>query len=356
MRVLTPSDLLAVCGASLGLQVGADVEAVLRPALRRAAYLLSPCSAADLIRFVSDPLAPFGDVREKVEQALDELIVYGDILEMRKHDSDTWDVPPYVLRPAPPAFVVRSPQEVIIVGVSGDLPSPLPSELASQVQAVGPVRLLRGISDDHLADHLKLLGLAQLSERAWLRTPAVESPSEYLEKWHARLVAAAPFPSTVEGLELLDTQRPSAYYRGRWRTPLATDHGWYVARRTQAYGAKLWSLIEMEQGAARRVLDLIAEDGFDRSCDRAWRIQAAFDAHAGSPQCVSVEWVHAQINLDFQSPIPSFAERRLALVGVKTSASGTLFRFEIPEARVAAELAALHSTLWMQPLHKGKMP
>jgi hypothetical protein len=356
MRVLTTNELLSACGTALGLGVTTDIDGILRPALRRAVYLLAPCSFAELVRFVIDPLTPFGDIREKVELALEEMITYGDILEMCKLESDPWGVPSYVLRPAPPAFVVRSASEFIIVGVSGDLPSPLPAELASLVRTEGHVRILRGTAEDHLAEHLKILGLAQLSEHAWLRTPAAMSATDYLEKWNARLVATTPFPSTIEGLELLDTHRPSTFYRGRWRTPITTDYGWYVARRTQVYGAKLWSLVEVEGGATQRVLDLVANDGFHRSCDLAWRIQAAFDANSGSPQRVSVERAGTQTYLDFQSPIPSFAERRLALVGAKTNVQGSLFRFEIPEARAASELAALQSILWIQPLHKERMP
>lgn len=355
MRVLSSENLLSECSRAFDLPDVTLVEELVRPALRRAAYLLAPCSAADLVRFVADPLTPIRDLRETVEQSLEEMITYGDILEMRKLESDPWGVPSYVLRPAPPAFVIRSPTEAIIIGISGDLPSPLPAELASQVRTKGPVRVLPCAPDDHLAEHLKILGLAQLSEHSWLRTPTTMSAEQHVADWRARLAAIPSSPSTVDGLELLDPRRPSTFYKGRWRAPASTDSGRYVSRRTQLYGAKLWSLVEIEKGIPQRLLDLDSDDGFHRSCDLAWRLQAAIDAAAGSSQVVSVKREGSALNLDFQSPIPSFAERRLALVGTKSQAPGALFRFQIPEARAAAEIAALQSTLWMQPLHEGKM-
>jgi hypothetical protein len=355
MRILSNSDVLAECAKAFGLSDDQDVSSIFRPALRRAAFLLAPCSMPELARFVAEPLSSFGDQREKVEQVIQEMIAYGDILEMKRISSDPWDAPAYVLRPAPPAFVVRSPDEVILLGVAGELASPLPAELAAQVTNEGPVRVLRADPSERLVEHLKLLGLAELSEHAWLRTPPISRPADYVSAWHARLMAVLASPAAIDGLEILDPHRPSTFYSGRWRPPAPTDNGVFVARRDQAYGAKLWSLVEISAGQTQRVLDLVSPDDTQRPCDIAWRIQAALDTIAGNPQIVSVECSTSRVSLGFNSPIPAFAERRLSIVGAKVRCPGTLFRFEIPVARADAELAALNSSLWMEAIESGAM-
>ena len=44
----------------------------------------------------------FGNLRDQCEAALDELTVYGDVLEMRRLPQDAWGMPTQVFRPAPP--------------------------------------------------------------------------------------------------------------------------------------------------------------------------------------------------------------------------------------------------------------
>lgn len=352
MRIVNHSELLGACGEALGVPSPVDVASLLKPTLRRAVFQLTPCSAADLIRFVADPLAIFGDLREEIEQALNEMIAYGDIFEMRRLESDPWDAPAYLLRPAPPSFVLRSNGDAIIIGVSGDVPSALPAELAAQVKTEGPVRVLRSNIGD-LSEHLKRLGLTQLSEQSWLRTPPLSSAQNYMSFWIERLAKQSSSPALVEGLEILDTARQASYYKGRWCQVEDRQAGLFVARRSQKYGAKLWSFIELQQGAAVRVLDLHAEDDWQRPCDIAWRLQAAIDAASGAAQKVTLRNAEGGACLEFQSPLPAFAERRLALVGSKAKVQGALFGFRLSESRVSDELTALQTTLWLEPTHVG---
>lgn len=115
MRCLSANDLLVATGEALGIAAASDVARLLKPALRRAAYVLAPAARADLVRFVVEPLAPFGDWRAATEAALDDLIVYGDILEMRRLSQEDWGAPAEVLRPAPPTFVRRANGDVMIL-------------------------------------------------------------------------------------------------------------------------------------------------------------------------------------------------------------------------------------------------
>ena len=102
MRALTNTEAVAITATSLGQPAESDPSTLLKPALRRALFALAPASRADVVRYVAEPLIPLGLDRAAVETALDELVVYGDALEMHKGPDDPWDAPATVLRPAPP--------------------------------------------------------------------------------------------------------------------------------------------------------------------------------------------------------------------------------------------------------------
>lgn len=352
MRIIPTGELTALTASSFGLPATATEKELVKPALRRGAFLLAPCSSADLIAFVVEPLAMLGDIREITEEALSELIAYGDILEMRRLDSDPWDVPALTLRPAPPSFVMCGKHEAILVGISGGLPSPLTAELAEQVTEEGPVRVLRS-KIEHLESHLKLLGLSQLSENVWLRTPVAEMASAFLSRWTDKLDTGPHLVGAVDGLEILDPAKPHRFYRGRWRQPAASDTGAFIAKRGQVYGGKIWCLIRLQGGTPIKLLDLIADDDRQRACDIAWRIGAAIDASRGDPQTLVVRKVGMKSRLEFSGPIPSFAERHLALAGSKIPGEGCLFAFEMDDARVEKEAAQLQSLLWMKASWEG---
>lgn len=353
MRAVQQSEIVGLAGAALGLSTDCSMEALLKPALRRGCYLLAPCSSADLLRFVGDPIGRSAEVRQALERALEELITYGDLLEMRRLEVDAWDAPPVVLRPAPPSFVLRSAHDAIILGVAGDDPTALPGDLAALVRSDGPVRSLHDPNAVDLAAQLRGFGLSELKETAWLRSPPTCSAADYVNEWRARLTGAPGCAPVIDGLEVLDPATSSSYYRSRWRVPTKADSGMFVARRPQAYGAKLWSIVDLSGGEPRRIIDLLPSNSFERGCDLAWRLQAAIDELRGAPQFIDVNEDGETGHLSFHGPLPAFAERRLALAGKKVSAPGSLFRFSLPTAMLQAEIASLKSTLWMQPSREG---
>ena len=353
MRAIQSADILSLTAASLGIASAGSVRDLLKPALRRASYLLAPCSAADLIRFVAEPLTPLGEVRAEAEAELQDLIVYGDIFEMRRIDGDPWDTPSVVLRPAPPAFVMRSKSQAFILGIGGDYPSPLPADLSAGLDDAGPVRLLDCPGDEDLAGHLREFGLTELSEHAWLRIPPAVPAAVYVEDWRSHLKATPANATTVADLEIIDSARPTSFYSGRWRAPRKADVGLHVARRPQVFGGNLWCVVELTDGQPVRLLDLHPTNGFFRPCDQAWRLQSALDAVRGVPQQISISKDGATTHLGFGGPLPSFAERKLALVATKSRAPQTLFRFSSSTASLQPEIAFLQSTLWMQPNREG---
>lgn len=354
MRVIQLTDILSLTATSLGITSAGSVRDLLKPALRRASYLLAPSSAADLIRFVIEPLMPLGEVYEEAEADLQDLIAYGDIFEMRRIEGDPWDTPSVVLRPAPPAFVMRSKTQAFILGIGGDYASPLPADLSANLDDTGPVRLLDCPDDQDLAEHLREFGLTELNEQAWLRIPPAGSAAAHVEEWRIEVDAAPANASAVADLEIIDSARSPSFYSGRWRVPRSADAGLYVARRPQAFGGKLWCVVELHHGRPVRLLDLYPTNGFLRPCDQAWRLQAALDAIRGTPQHIAVSEDGATTHLAFGGPLPSFAERKLALVATKSRAPKTLFRFSSSTALLQEEIAFLQSALWMQPNHEGQ--
>lgn len=345
MRAVSAAEALNLTGDGLGCPQPSDAIQLLKPALRRAVHILAPAARGDLVRFVAESFAPFGDLREAIEAALDEMIVYGDILEMRRQDHDAWGTPAEVLRPAPPSFVRQGDGEFIILGVAGDYPSPLSQRLAAQIIDDGLVRRLRSDVDD-LPTHLRLLGLVPISEQAWLRTPQAEAAASHVTGWSEKLEATQRVEHAVDGLEILDGARDPRFYRGRWREP-QNHSGMFVARRPQLYGALLWSLVWLEAGQPKRLLDLYADDDRQQPRDLAWRIQAALDAECGVPQRVRVRRHAGSAMIDLFSPLPAFAERRLALVATKSAGIQCLYSYALPDARLGSELAALRTMLWM---------
>src|SRR5690606_5152617 len=120
-----------------------------------------------------------------------------------------------------------------------------------------------------------------------------------------------------------------------------------VVRRPQMFGADLWGYAELRDGAAQKLLDLPLHGERSRGCDTAWRIQMAIDALAGCPQAYRLSATDGGSRFDFFSPIPSWARRRLAVVGREVEPSGCLISFLVPTSEEAAEEAFLHELLYL---------
>jgi hypothetical protein len=155
----------------------------------------------------------------------------------------------------------------------------------------------------------------------------------------------------LDGLSLLDPTSKVRYYKGRWRSPNATDRGIFVARRPQAYGADLWCLVRIDAGAPQRLLEFPVNDPVVPGRDEAWRYQAAVDALRGTPQQFRLRRgpsPSADVTIHFFSPLPGFAERYVQLAGLALGQSpGTLFSFRLPAGAVGDVTAFLTEMLWM---------
>jgi hypothetical protein len=321
-------------------------------ALRRAAHILAPCPRHELELAVRQSLKGFAadteQLTNRTADALEALLAYGDILEMLPPADDPWTISPLIVRPAPPAFVQRKAGSMIILGVAGEEITPLSSEVNKRLAWHGVLRILAPEGSENLRAFLTELGLIELSEKTWLRLPSIESATHYRAAWTRRLTDTAPV-SAIEGLQVLDTRRTPTFYSGRWVEPNRTINGVHIGRRAQRYGAPLWCLVDLAAGVPRRFLDLALRRERERPCDLAWRIQMAMDAEAGTPQRVRLRQVDHLAVLDFFSPLPAWAERKLAVVGERTAPHRSLLSYLVPQPEVDETIQFMKDYLWITP-------
>ncbi len=356
MRRLTATEVHARKVEELGLDPGAvdltSIEAI-AGALRRTASQLCPCSGATLVRDVVRPLRGLVDdldaTKLLVEDTLETMIAHGDILEHEDVGEDLRSGAGRLLYAAPASFVARKSGAVILLGVAQDHLSALPEEIEARIEYVNHVRRLTAAPGEDLRGDLAQLGLIEVSYDSWLRSPPVVAPAQHVQSLD-HLLSAAPPSRDLPGLVLLDPQRPVRYYRGRWVEP-RSQTGRFVGRRRQAYGADLWSYVDVRDGNPERLIDLPVAASRWRGCDEAWRLQLAVDARRGEPQRYRVRpGPGGSVVLELFSPLPMWARRRWDAVGDPVSASACLFAYRFAQAEVAEEVRFAHDALWLDEM------
>jgi hypothetical protein len=348
MRIMElDSDTVAARAvASLGLD--ADAVAIGAPeavcaALRRAGSFLCPASPRQLVDVVIDAVKPVlseaTPSREEVNHYLDLLISSGDLLELREGNTR-------LLYLGPPAWVTKSPGWYLLLGVRPNGTPLVDSDLTSQINYEGHTRTLE-LDPDLVQGRLGAAGLREMALDQWLRQPVAAAASDVIADAQTRLSAESS-AGVVTGLQLLDPATAVHYYRGRWREVRAIDNGDFVCRRSQAYGAELWCYVRIAEGRPLSILDLPI-DHLDLGRNEAWRLQAATDALGATPQRYRVQHMndlHAVI--DFFAPLPTWAERRLELVGIPVIRSrGALMTYRIASGALSTVEGFMAEMLWM---------
>jgi len=356
MRRLTAEDVNAQKVRELGLDSTAldlaSTEAICG-ALRRAASFLCPCTAATLVRSVVRPLRglveDIDSVRSTVEEMLEAMTAHGDILEQSDVEGASTHTTGTMLYAAPASFVARESGAVILLGVASDQLSALPEDLERRIKYVSHLRRLTAHPDEDLQADLVQLGLVEVSYERWLKAPKTELATQHLARVD-RLLDAAPPSREVPGLQLLDSERPVRFYRGRW-VDVRSQTGRFVGRRSQAYGAPLWSYVQLSNGNPERLIDLPLAGARWRGCDEAWRMQMAIDAVRGEPQKFRVRSGPSATRIvEFFSPVPMWVRRRWDAVGEPVPRSGCLFAYKFPPAECAEEIRFVHDELWLEEL------
>lgn len=353
VSIASPEECGELAVRTLDVDQSADLFSAegLTASLRRAASFLCPASPRQLVDAVLGavrPLRPAGDLsRDVLADLLDLLVSAGDLLELRQ----SGDAPGRLLYLGPPSYVERRPGQYLLLGIHPFGAPLVSSDLAGAIQYEGHTRTIE-LPPDQAADQLSELGLRVIRPGQWARRPPQVPPGELIRQMRARLSAASP-AGAVEDLTIIGSPAKAAYYRGRWRPLEPADSGLFVARRPQAYGADLWCVALVAGGTPIRLLDLPADDPAAPGHDEAWRVQAALDAAAGSPQVFRVggtvgTGANAGRTVDFFFPLPRWGERYLQLAGMAVPKSrGALFSYRVHEDALPDLTGFLASMLWM---------
>lgn len=324
---------------------------VLASAIRRAASFSSPISPRALREMVVESLRELthsDDVTEDVEEMITKLVAHGDLVEAPIEDPVSGRET-RTLFLAAPAFVRISSSDILLLGIRASGIGLLDDEHLQVVRHDGHVRRVQAA--ENVGPSLVEAGLEELPEAHWLRRPPSSTAAELATDYLARLRSAPP-AGTIDGVRVLDPTRSPSYYRGRWRPPSAKDSGRFVIRREVEFGADAWCFADLRGGVIERLIDLPVHDRLARACDEAWRLQAAIDELSGTSQQVrvSTDTSTSLAVLDFFSPLPSWAQRRLDVVGrALPKRRGSLFSYELRQGAVKDELLVLREMMWIQP-------
>ncbi len=348
---ITRDEVLAGCRRALGLnpvqQNPVDGE-FLAAALRHAAGILCPCSAATLRSAIIESLQHLAEsdgLAERIDDAIHGLIVGGDLLELNQVTTDAPDAKGTWLFAAPPSYVVRPSGSIFLTGVVADRDTYLPQALMERIRYDGFTRAIMPTQGEALAEDLSELGLQALSSDSWLKPPKTETAMEFVEKHHAKLLAQTR-SGDIPDLQIIEPSKPVTYYRGRWTRP-KTHAGTFVGRRPQEFGSPIWCLVRLENGQAQQLLDLPLHKSKLRGCDAAWHIQMAIDHINHTPQKYSVRSTDEHAFLDFFSPLPLWAERRLMLLGRHADAAGCLLSYRLRLNDLQTEEKFFRERLWL---------
>ena len=359
MRVaaVTVAECSELAVRTLGIDAAADLAGTegLAASLRRAASFLCPTSPRQIIDAVLDavgPLAPGGELaRGDLADLLDLVISTGDLIELPHQDGFS----SRLLYLGPPSYVEKRPGRYLLTGIRPFGAPLIGTDLAGAIQYEGHTRTIELDPGDAAAE-LAGLGLHKIRAGQWAHQPAEVPASSLVSQIRSRLATARP-SGEVEGLTVIDPAAKATYYRGRWRSLEPADSGVFVARRPQAYGADLWCLVLVTDGRPQALADLPAEDPTGPGHDEAWRAQAAIDADRGTPQVFRVRDAPGSydgLTVDFFSPLPRWAERRLELAGIAIPRSaGALCSYRVPGDAMPGLHDFLARMLWMRERDNG---
>lgn len=349
---ISREDLLKVSRESLGLPKPSDMvidDILLAALLRRAAGILCPCSPGTIVSSVLDSLQYLVErndqIADRLTRTIERLIVIGDLLELNQVTTDDPAVKSTWVFAAPPSFVERPDGSVFLLGIVPDDTTPLPAGFKSRIIYDRATRVVIPETSENLRSALLDLGWLELSKSAWLKAPKPSSDVELRQAIQSRL-ETQPESGAILDLSILDPSRDVRYYANRWVTP-TNQSGHYVARRPQAYGAPIWGYASLVSGSVTKFLDLPLKGTRWRGCDIAWHLQMAIDRHRGTPQLYRRREGTGGAFLDLFSPLPMWAERRLAVLGRPAAAEKCLFSYWIPEPERAPEEGFLRERLWL---------
>ncbi len=314
--------------------------------LRRCAAFNCPCSPSTLVRTALSLLNGVRDdqqSRDLISDLVEQLVSYGDFIESKEISGQS---KARLLYLAPPAFVEVSPERFLILGVAADDNQIIPPDLSEEIEYQGHARIVR--SSDRNITRAKLItaGLTEIPSDDWLRPPTPRTASDHVGQYLTALSRSQRAGSIGEFL-VLNPDTPVRYYPGRWQL-VKRQTGTYVARRPQAYGAHLWSFVELAAGQLKRVIDFPVYETRWRPCDEAWHVQQAVDANRGCAQLLRVRTAtDTKPIIDVFSPIPAWAQRRWDYIGTRVPSVHSLLAYKFHSTSLQSELNFARERMWL---------
>ena len=134
----------------------------------------------------------------------------------------------------------------------------------------------------------------------------------------------------------------------RWSEVKQKHSGFYIGKRGLQYNSYLWCFLEIRNNTILKLLDLPFIDLNQRGCDEAWRIQMAMDHINKSPQTYRVRKLSDnEVAIDFFSPVPSWATKKLEVEGQRLAKYKCLFTYKFDKIKLSEIEEFLTKNLWL---------
>lgn len=348
MRIVSNQEVQDTLFQALSVPTSENLRSTdtLSSLIRLTASFCCPCQPAEVAKTVISLLQPLIDIeelRDEVYACLDDVIAYGDLIEIRP-DQDS----PRQLALSIPSVVKVSPRRLLLVGVSPDGKDNLPPLLRSLLTLRGCARVLDIDDIGSAMSSLVSAGYLLVTHDEWNRPPHQSTAADLVSKYDNLTASERPVGSLGD-LELLIPDTNVRYYRGRWQTA-KSQSGAFVARRERRFGTSSWCYVTLSSGVATGLVDLPTPDSRYRGCDEAWHLQQAIDHQRGEPQVfrVRTDSDGSSTLFDFFSPIPEWAHRRWNAIGERVAPQHCLFSYRFHPEIVQDESRFAETRMWLK--------
>lgn len=325
-------------------------DVVIARLIRRTASFQCPCTYRKLIvsvKGIFEEMIPGDvDIHKIIEEVLDNLIMYGDLMEGPDLDPEYQEMGEKRLVYIMPPCFVKTNSRIFMVGIKEDDAPVVPEIVVENVLLIKHLRYIIPEDAESVTKILKNDEFIELSVDGWLKTPKRFEAKELIANYNS-ILDRQTASGDVPGLHILDPKMDAKYYKGRWKKA-EKQTGNYVGRRPQEYGNDLWCYIELCGGQPKKFLDLPVQIPEWRACDEAWYLQAAIDHDLGVPQVYRLSGNDYEgYTIKFFSPLPGWVRRRLDVIGDEIPPGKCLLSYALDATQVEGVTEYLKSNIWM---------
>lgn len=348
MKIVTKSDLTDTLINALEIPPhrGLRSTEALASLLRHASSFCCPCPPAELAKTAIDLLQPLieaEELRDEIYDCLDEVVAYGDLIEVWPEQDASRQLALSV-----PSVVRVSARTLLLVGISAKGVDYLPAPLRVRLTFRGCARVLEIDDIDAVMSSLVKAGFLLVTHDEWNRLPHQTTAAGLISQYE-RLATSERTIGSLGDLELLIPETNAKYYKGRW-APAKLQSGAFVARRERRFGANSWCYVRLASGVPTGLVDFPTPDSRYRGCDEAWHLQQAIDHCRGNPQIFRIRTDHngSDAVIDLFSPIPEWAHRRWNAIGERVAPEHCLFSYRFDPDTVLDESRFAETRMWLR--------